>query len=46
MVLVHDTLSYCALEVYESSIKYLPTLFILQSGHKNAFSYVTWGIIL
>ena len=46
MVLVHDTLYHCALEVYEVSIKYLPTLFNLQSGHKSAFSHVTWGIIL
>ena len=44
MVLVHAKWSHCALEVYEVSIKYLPTLFNLQSRHKSAFSYVTWGI--
>ena len=43
---MHDTLSHCALEVYENSIKYLPTLFNLQSGHKSAFSDVTWEIIM
>ena len=36
MVLLHDTLSHCALAL---------TVYNLQSGQKIAFSYVTRGII-
>ena len=44
MVLVHDTLSHCALQVYEFHQIAL-TVFNLQSGHEIAFTYVTRGII-
>ena len=39
IVLVHDALSHCALEVYE-----VLTVFNLQSG-QNVLIYVTRGII-
>ena len=42
MVLVHDTLSYCALQVYEVSAL---TVFNLQSGHEIAIAYITRGVI-
>ena len=45
MVLVHDTLSHCALEVYKVSNQIALTVLNLQCRQKNAFSYVTRGII-
>ena len=42
MVLVHDTLSHCVLQVY----KFQPnsvTVFNLQSGHEIPFTYITKG---
>ena len=45
MVLVHDTSSHCALEVFEASTKYISFNIVLLTGQKNAFAYVTRGII-
>ena len=46
MVLVHDTLSHCALEVYEVSTKFNSFNSVhLTERTKIAFSYVTSGII-
>ena len=44
MVLVHDTLSHCALEVYVITTKIALTVFNLR-GQKFAFSYATRAII-
>ena len=43
MVIVHDTLSHCALDVYEVSTKYNGVQ--LTERTKIAFGYVTRGII-
>ena len=41
MVLVHDTLSYCALQLYEvSSIKIALMVVKLQSGHEIALQMI------
>ena len=45
MVLVHDKLSHCVLEVYEVSTKQLQQCSTYKSGQRVAFSYVTRGII-
>ena len=42
MVLVHDTLSYCALQLYEVLFKSIALMFVnLQSGHEIALQMIT-----
>ena len=44
MILVHDKLPHCALEVYEVSTNSFNRVQLTERT-KNAFSYVTKGII-